>query len=185
MSFLNKIYLKLRPLILPIDELIQLIPIRANILDLGCGRGVLLNNLKTFNSYTGVDLSARPLINKKIKFIKDDCISFIERDLYSFNTFTIIDLIHHIPKQQQFSFLTKLVNELKKDDILIIKDIYPRNIFFNLWNKLHDLIFAHQLINYFNFKKFEFSLNKNIKILRSFHKRILFYDHYFLVLKKI
>ena len=185
MSILNKFYLKLRPLILPLDVLTSEIPNEAKILDLGCGRGVLINNLKIFKSYTGVDLSVNPEESKKIKFIQDNCINFIKRDLKDYDTFTIIDLIHHIPKNQQIIFLNDLLGRLKKNDILIIKDIYPKNIFFSFWNIFHDLVFAHQLINYLNFRDFESNLDKSIKIIKKFHNRIFFYDHYFLILKKV
>ena len=51
------IYFKLRPLILPIDEILSFIPLNAHILDLGCGKGLLLEHIKNFKSYKGVDLN--------------------------------------------------------------------------------------------------------------------------------
>ena len=57
----KNIYFKLRALILPVNEILSFIPKRANILDLGCGKGLLLENLKYYKSYTGVDLSVPEL----------------------------------------------------------------------------------------------------------------------------
>ena len=48
MEIPRKIYFKLRPLILPISDITSFIPENANILDLGCGKGLLLNHLKYF-----------------------------------------------------------------------------------------------------------------------------------------
>ena len=46
MAIPKKIYFKIRPLILPIDDILKWIPINANILDLGCGKGIIANYIK-------------------------------------------------------------------------------------------------------------------------------------------
>lgn len=185
MEIPKKIYFKLRPLILPIKEIINHIPLKANILDLGCGKGILLEHIKNYNSYIGIDLKApKQKYDVKVNFKQLDCIEFIENNLDEFNTFLIIDLLHHIPKNKQNSFVDKLCTKLKKGDRIIIKDINPQNTLTRYWNLFHDLLFARQIINYFDFKIFEKSINHEIRIISKFHKRILFYDHYFLVLEK-
>ena len=185
MEFYKKIYFKLRPLILPIDKILEYIPPRASILDIGCGKGLLMNHIKNFKSYTGVDLVANPRESyNNIKFVKDDCFKYLNNDLSNYNTFLVIDLIHHIPVKQQLIFLTTLINSLKSGDILIIKDINPRNLILKFWNSFHDFVMSRQIIRYLDFNNFEKSILDKIKILDNFHSRILLYDHYFLVLKK-
>ena len=186
MEIPKKIYFKLRPLILPINEIIKFIPHNAFILDIGCGKGILTNYIFDFNKYTGVDL-AIPILsnNDNIEFIKSDCLSFISNDLSKFNTFLIIDLLHHIPKTKQEIFLNQIISNMKIGDRLIIKDIFPKNFITKFWNVLHDLLVAQQLISYFEFLKFEKNLNTDFKIISRFHKRIFLYDHYFLVIEKI
>ncbi len=186
MEIPKNIYFKLRPLILPIDKIISQIPDDANILDLGCGKGLILNYLKNYKSYTGVDLN---LSSNKIKinntnFIREDSIKYINQRLDKFNTFLIIDLIHHLDPDLQFKFLIDLLKKIKINDTIIIKDILPKNSITKFWNSFHDLIVSKQIINYFNFKEFENSLSLDFKIVDNFHKRIFLYDHYFLIIKK-
>ena len=73
---------------------------------------------------------------------------------------------------------------MKKGDILIIKDINPKNLITKFWNAFHDFIISKEFIHYFDFINFEDSLSNKSKILKKFHKRIFLYDHYFLVVKR-
>ena len=186
MEIPKNIYFKLRPLILPINKIISQIPVEANILDLGCGKGLLLNYLKNYESYTGVDLnlSSNKIKIKNVNFIRDDCVKYTNQNLNQFDTFLIIDLLHHLNPDSQLNFLKDLLNKIKKNDIIIIKDILPKNLFTKFWNSFHDLIVSKQIINYFNFKEFEINLSADYKIVDRFYKRIFLYDHYFLIIKK-
>ncbi len=185
MEIPKKIYFKLRPKILPINNILSFIPYNSSILDLGCGKGLLVNYIKNFNSYTGVDLhvikdNSRP----KVRFLKRDCTEFVKEKINTYNTFLIIDLIHHIPRDKQFTFLNDVIMNSKPGDLIIIKDINPRGLIFKFWNSFHDLVIAKQVINYLDFEKFKNSLTHDIKIIDNYHKRVFLYDHYFLVLQK-
>jgi len=185
MEIPRKIYFKLRPLILPISDITSFISENANILDLGCGKGLLLNHLKYFKTYTGVDLKV-PLNsnNININFVKFDCTKYVDRNLSHFDTFLLIDLLHHIKPSEQFLFVGKLLDGMKKDDIMIIKDIYPKNFATKFWNSFHDLVLSRQFINYFDFNDIENSIMNNFVIIKKYHKRIFLYDHYFLIIKR-
>ena len=101
MAIPAKIYFKLRPLILPVYEIVKWIPNNAYILDLGCGKGVLTKYLKDFIQYFGVDNTVPANSNEdNINYIQSDCLNFIKRDISKFNTFLIIDLLHHLPKKK-------------------------------------------------------------------------------------
>ena len=186
MEIPKKIYFKLRALILPIDKIICQIPVEAKILDLGCGKGLVLNYLKKYKSYTGVDLnlSSNKVKINKVNFVKDDCVNYINQRLDQFDTFLIIDLLHHLNSDSQLNFLKDLLNKIKKNDTIIIKDIQPKNLLTKFWNSFHDLIISKQIINYFNFQEFENNLSSDYKIVNNFYKRIFLYDHYFLIIKK-
>ena len=108
----------------------------------------------------------------------------MQKDLSKHNTFLLIDLIHHIPVRNQFTFLGSLIDILKPGDKLIIKDIYPRNDLFKFWNSFHDLVVSKQIINYLDFDKFEKKISHKVSIMENFHSRIFLYDHYFLILEK-
>ena len=186
MAIPKKIYFKIRPLILPIEDILKWIPINANILDLGCGRGIITKYINNFNSYLGIDLVINSFDNdNRIKFEKSNCLSFIDRDISKFDTILIIDLLHHIPKRLQESFLKNLISKMKSGDTLIVKDIYPKNLFTKFWNSFHDLLISKQFIRYFNFKDFEKSIGNDVIIKRKYFLRLFLYDHYFLILRKI
>lgn len=186
MAIPKKIYFKIRPLILPINDILKWIPVNANILDLGCGKGIIANFIKNFNSYLGIDLAIHSYDkNSKIKFQKSNCISFVQQDISKFDTFLIIDLIHHIPKELQESFLNNLISNMKSGDMLIIKDINPKNFFTKFWNAFHDFLISKQVIRYFNFENFEKNIKVDIKIEKKYFLRLFLYDHYFLILSKI
>ncbi len=185
MEIPQKIYFKLRPLILPISDIVSFIPEKANILDLGCGKGLLLSHLNYFKTYTGVDLNIPINSNSiNISFVKSDCNKYLNRNLSHFDTFLLIDLLHHINPSEQFPFVKKLLDGMKKDDILIIKDIHPKNIVTKFWNIFHDLIISKQFVNYFDFNNLEKNMPKNITVLKNCYKRIFLYDHYFLIIKR-
>ena len=185
MEIPKNIYFKLRPLILPINDILSFIPEKANILDLGCGKGLLLSHLKYFNTYTGVDLKIPDKSNSiNVSFVKSDCNKYLDRKLSHFDTFLLIDLLHHIKPSEQFYFVNKLLFGMKKNDILIIKDIHPKNFVTKFWNTFHDLIVSKQIINYFDFNNIENRISKNTSILKKYYKRIFLYDHYFLIIKR-
>ena len=73
---------------------------------------------------------------------------------------------------------------MKRNDIIIIKDIYPKNILTKFWNAFHDLIISKQLIYYFDFNELFKTISNNSIIIHKFHKRIFLYDHFFLVIKR-
>ena len=185
MAIPKKIYFKIRSFILPIGDILKWIPINACILDLGCGKGILANYIKNFNTYLGVDLVVPLSDDAKIKFKKSNCLNFINNDISKYNTFLIIDLLHHIPKKLQESFLFNLTSKMKSGDILIIKDINPKNLFTKFCNAFHDLLISKQIIRYFNFSHFEENITSDLMIKKKYFKRIFVYDHYFLILKKI
>ena len=174
MAIPKKIYFKIRSFILPIGDILKWIPINACILDLGCGKGILANYIKNFNTYLGVDLVVPLSDDAKIKFKKSNCLNFINNDISKYNTFLIIDLLHHIPKKLQESFLINLTSKMKSGDILIIKDINPKNFFTKFCNAFHDLLISKQIIRYFNFSHFEENITSDLLIKKNILKEYLF-----------
>lgn len=185
MEIYKKSYIYLRKKILPMETIVGLIPNESNILDIGCGKGIVLDSLNYFKKYVGVDHATNNYRKNKgkIEFIKEDCFKYLKRDCTNFNVFIVIDLIHHIKKNEQEAFLNNLVKIMKNGDILILKDINPKNIITKYWNFIHDLLVSKQIINYFDFEKYKKTKSKRYSI-KTFYKRIFFYDHYFFILKK-
>ena len=176
---------------MPIRELVSLVPINANILDLGCGKAIVLKNLEKFNKYTGIDLNNKNInsllnLNKSnTKFVEGDCIKYINKSLKEFNCFLLIDVIHHLPVNNQIPFLEKLTNKMKINDQLIIKDISNKSKFKAYWNIFHDLIISRQFIYYCDFNILLESLDYNKYVYEKFIIKKNMYDHIFIIIKKL
>ena len=94
MEIFKKLYLKLRPIILPIKEIKKFVRSNAKILDLGCGQGLLLLHLENFSQYTGVDIkNSNYSQNNKVNFINCDCNKYVTNNLEEYDTVLVIDLI--------------------------------------------------------------------------------------------
>ena len=182
------IYKSLRKLIYPYNTVLKYIPVGAIILDIGCGDSHIMNDNKKINfiSYTGID----PKIKKEfqinnIKILRQTIEENLEK-INSFNCVIMIDVMHHIKKNQQKLIINTILRKLSPGAIFIYKDISTRNKFLGAMNFLHDLLYNFNIINYFNSKKIIkiISNDKNFSY-KHFYKRILWFDHEFLIIKKI
>ena len=179
---------KLRKYIYPRKIISDFIPNNSNILDLGCGKGDIINELKNknFKFYKGIDPKVKfNILKKNIQIIKSDVEGIIDEILY-FDCILMIDVMHHIKKKDQDYLIKKIIYQLKKGGIFIYKDISNRNKFFSLMNRLHDLIYNFEIINYYNLNNITKSqkLTKFIEYNRFYHRQF-WYDHEFLIIKKI
>ena len=95
---------------------LRFIPDNSNILDLGCGKGILVKQLQNYNSYVGVDINIYDnKINNKLEFIRENCSNFIKKDLTEYNIFVLIDLLHHIDKDEQYKLVYTLARKMKRE----------------------------------------------------------------------
>ena len=122
---------------------------------------------------------------KKIQLIPIYAEHFVDK-ISNYDCILIIDLMHHIKKENQEIFINSVLKNMQINSILIYKDISNRNIFFALMNKIHDLVYNFQLINYFSSKKIIniTSNSPNKYKIRHFYKRVFWYDHEFLIINK-
>lgn len=178
---------KLRKFIYPIDIVLDQIPLNSKILDLGCGNGHLYNEIgeKNFISYNGIDPEIKSLIvNKKVKLIKKKVEDVLD-EINDFDCVLMIDVMHHIDKKNQKKIFYAITKKLKSKSIFIYKDISNDNFFFSFMNFMHDLVYNFQFINYL-------SINDILKILKNdgdlsysiFKKRVFWYDHQFVIVKR-
>ena len=177
---------RFRKYILPLNEIIVNIPLNSNILDVGCGDNLIAQkiNLKKFKSYTGFDINIKKEINSKnYRIFKSDWEKMLGQ-IKNYDVILIIDIMHHIKKNLQEKLIQTTLSNMKKDSILIFKDISNRNIFFSTMNWLHDFVYNFQIINYYSSKKITDILKKDKFSYQHFYKRILWYDHEFIVIRK-
>jgi 2-polyprenyl-3-methyl-5-hydroxy-6-metoxy-1,4-benzoquinol methylase len=186
----------LRPYICPLDIVLESIGKEKKVFDIGFGNGSLLALISAYLSpkvIGGIEIDedllnnattilSRYSIEKKLMLFNG---SQIPTEISNYNVITLIDVLHHIPKGNQFKFLGELFKKIPSNSKIIIKDINADNPLV-LFNKLHDLILSRQ-------KTHERGLNellefvqkrKDIKIECSVKSRMLVYPHYMLCLRK-
>ncbi|MDJ0532711.1 MAG: class I SAM-dependent methyltransferase [Xenococcaceae cyanobacterium MO_207.B15] len=153
-----------RTFICPMQRLLAEVPKGSTLLDIGCGKGIFLLLLATNNqmsSAMGIDPDGKALhIAKKamakvanqsekvnINFIPGSSPEDWPQDTY-FSVVSLIDVMHHIPPEQQYWLFCEAVKRVAPGGRLIYKDMCHRPFWLATANRLHDLIVARQWINY-------------------------------------
>lgn len=106
----------------------------ASILEVGCGRGILLEYLKKkkFDNAIGVDISKEQIElaqSKGLNVIEDDILRFLEISDSSFDIIFAIDLIEHFDKRELLKLFNLFHNKLKENGILILQTPNGQAIF--------------------------------------------------------
>ena len=97
----------------------------------------------------------------------------------------MIDVMHHILKSEQELIIKQIIHSMKKDCIFIYKDISNRSLFYSFMNAVHDLLYNFEFIKYLDSNIIINLLKKNNNYsYNHFYKRILWYDHEFLIIRK-
>jgi len=144
-----KLYLKLRPLIVPFGNVEKYVPKKGNVVDIGCGYGIFANYLalqSTNRNVVGIDLNEKriSLANKiysnlpNLNFICGDITNI---QIPSTDVITVIDVLHHIPTADlQVKFLNSCYAALSNGGKLIVKDVDTRPMWKYLFNFIHDFL---------------------------------------------
>ncbi len=196
-GFIDKLKVYYRPLVCPFVDLIGLVNEGEKVGDIGCGSGqfcLLLSQFAKPASVFGIEIDQRLVENARQLFQKYSTVPSI------FETFDGIvfpkvigdldivflnDVLHHVPKPAQESFLANLIKGMKPGARLVLKDINGSSLLVYC-NKLHDLVFAGEIGNELPHKKAEQLIQTNgMSIVSSTKKRMYVYPHYTIVAKKI
>lgn len=119
------LYESFRSHILPLTQIDQALPLKGVILDLGCGEGVItkyLAQIKT-RKIIGIDSD-----KKRVSAINTGNISFKVGDIRKIpirNVDGVVtsDVLHHLSKNEQIRLLQKIFVGLRKNGVLVIKEI--------------------------------------------------------------
>ena len=175
----------LKKLIYPYEIILNNIPNNAKIIDIGCGDGHLYNDIdkNKIISYTGIDPKIKKNIkSEKFKIINDN-INNITEQVNKYNCIIMIDVMHHLEKDNQENIFKKIIYNMSSETVFIYKDISNRNFFYSNINKLHDLIYNFDFINYYSAENIINVLNNNKSLkYKHFFKRIFWYDHEFFII---
>ncbi len=179
---------KFRKYIYPRKKIVELIPNNSKILDLGCGQGdilQILNNKKNIKYYKGIDPKLKNKIESKNSILKPLDIGNVIKEIPQYNCILLIDVLHHIKRDDQKVVIENIINQLNNGTIFIYKDISNRNFFYATMNRLHDFFYNNEIINYYEVDKIINFIKKDKSIsYKRFYHRIFWYDHEFLIIKK-
>lgn len=197
LPFTERMFLRLRLEIAPFSEILTYVPRRGNILDVGCGYGLLSAILSFENpdcQITGIDIDeTRITVARKCMRDRHN-LTFRKVDLTrshsiveTYQTIICFDIFHHIPTMNQESLMQELVHQLSPRGIFIFKDIDTRPTFKYYWNYMHDRIVTRGQRIYCR------SCDAWIKMMRGcgltiqtvrFPSKGLFYPHLLIVARK-
>ncbi|WP_395053939.1 class I SAM-dependent methyltransferase [Flavobacterium sp.] len=197
LSFIDKLKVVYRPIICPFDELLDFVEENDTVFDIGCGSGqfcALVAKFTTANDIYGIEISEKLVQNAK-KVTKEFCsnkkLQFETFDgntipnlIENYSKIYLIDVLHHIPKNNQEDFLKEIYLKMSVGNKLIIKDIDADSMFVN-FNKLHDLVFSKEIGNEIKMSDAKKLADKiGFKVLDTYTKRMFVYPHFFLILEK-
>ena len=165
------------------------------ILEVGCGKGTFFKNFikdTNFKQFIGTDNNAKSIDKLKIYnnfntiFCSEDIEETIKR-VHSFDCILLVDVLHHIEKKRQKKIINNIINNLKPNAFLIYKDISNKNKLKGFINILHDLLLNFDFISYYQSKKIiaHVSKTKGYELVDYFVVKKYWYDHEFLIIKRI
>jgi len=144
-----RIYLKLRPLIIPFEIVEKHVPKKGNIVDIGCGFGIFANYLALQSSnrnVIGIDYNEKRISTAKINYCSSPNLNFFcgditNTELPNTDVITAIDVLHHIPTEDlQDKFLKTCYSALNNNGKLIIKDVDTKPKWKYIFNFIHDFL---------------------------------------------
>lgn len=130
-GFLDRLCLRLRSKLSPFEDTARHVPLYGNIIDVGCGYGILSNLLANGSkdrNVVGVDLSKRRIrLAKKsidqrtnIDFqVKDAC----DLEFKGYKVVIMTELLHHLPLLKQNKLLSNIYHQMDDEAILMILEI--------------------------------------------------------------
>jgi ubiquinone/menaquinone biosynthesis C-methylase UbiE len=159
----------------------------SKILDIGCGRGKILENLSNklnlINKPIGLDLENHKDKSKKMIFKKIDALTYVKKTKFTFDLILIKQTIHLLKKKQAIKLLSICKSILNPNGKIIILNLDPSkneiptfqlmkkklNNSLKKDEKLFNLIFKNQ--NKIIIKKFVFNVQisktKYIQMIKS------------------
>ncbi|HXB40017.1 MAG TPA: class I SAM-dependent methyltransferase [Bacteroidia bacterium] len=196
-GFVDKLKIKYRPVICPFDDLLKYTHNKKKLFDIGCGSGqfsLVAANFTGVEKIMGIEIS-EVLINnanalaakygagKEFIFKTFDGAHFPD-EMSDYEVIFLIDVLHHVPKDKQHSFLESIFKKMAPGAQLILKDINGASPFV-LCNKMHDIVFAGEIGNEISVAKAKKWLEgTGFKIKEEYTKQVFVYPHYFLIAEK-
>ena len=104
---------------------------KAQILDIGCGRGkifgVLSRKLKLVNKPIGIDPVVHKDVDRGIDFRNEDVFKFLKTNQIKFDLIMIKQTLHFFNKDKRSKLIKTCKNNLNKDGVLIVFSLNTLN----------------------------------------------------------
>jgi len=153
-GFFERLYVRLRFLICPFEEVERHIPKNGKIADVGCGTGLfafyLALSSKNRDVY-GVDLNNRRI--KRALELKDGVgnVHFEHGDVRSAHlpkcdAVTMVDLLHHLPFSAQEKLISQVFDLLPSGGVFVVKDLASKPVLKAWWNVFHDFVMTREKV---------------------------------------
>lgn len=117
------------------DSLVKELPIGSNVLDVGCGTGILLRWLSTQKNIIpiGVDSSGSQIAFAKkevadVQFVHEDGLRFLAAHPSEYDLIFCMDVIEHIPDGELYQFIRSLHGALRPGGRLFIRTPNAANL---------------------------------------------------------
>jgi 2-polyprenyl-3-methyl-5-hydroxy-6-metoxy-1,4-benzoquinol methylase len=194
-GLVDRLKIRFRPYICPFDLLLPHIEPGLSYFDIGCGSGVLLRILAEYKfpiALGGVEISERLIENAgsvlrpcavptTLQVYDGFC---LPEDIGKYDYVFMVDVLHHMPLDRQFDFLTALFHRMTPGQKLLFKDIDAASPLV-YWNKLHDLALAGEIVH----ERIADVVRDHLEsvgfdVRMVFRKRVLLYPHYALLCAK-
>lgn len=181
LGFFNYLYFIIRWQLVDFNKIEKLVSKKGNILDFGCGRGILSSFL-ALNSedrqVTGIDINQHTIRQAKIVSQDINNITFstqkIEEIEKKFDVIIMSDVLHHLSRDKHKQIIFKLKDKLTENGKLIIQDIDKKAFPKYLVGWLIDVLFCgrknifyrskEEIINILKEAEFNIKFSKEDKI---------------------
>ncbi len=199
-SFLGGFIQHHRHRIAPVAKLVDVVPTGSDVLDIGCGGGLLLICLASagrIQSAHGIDSSsdaietARKAAIRLGGFIQSPTPNFecrsVEQGLPdgTFRVVCLIDVLHHVSPSAQEKAFRDAVAKVRPGGILLYKDMCDRPLWRAGMNRLHDLVIAKQWIHYVPIESVDrWAFDCGLQIELAQQISMLWYGHELRVFRK-
>jgi 2-polyprenyl-3-methyl-5-hydroxy-6-metoxy-1,4-benzoquinol methylase len=188
-GLIDRLKIRFRPYICPFNLLLPHIRDRSSCFDIGCGSGMFLRILAEYKNPSmlgGVEICERLL--KNAIHVLQSCRAPVTLHIYNgfdlpdaiadYDYLFLVDVMHHMARDRQFSFLERLFARMRPGQQLLLKDIDADSPLV-YWNKVHDLVLSRQLGNERSATVVRDCLERiGFRVKLCFAKRVLLYPHY-------
>jgi 2-polyprenyl-3-methyl-5-hydroxy-6-metoxy-1,4-benzoquinol methylase len=187
----------LRPYICPFGEVIDLVPPHSRVLDVGCGSGLFLLFLASFDKLdrgVGFDVAKEAIETAQLaaaKLADPSRLQFSVRSVEEgipqgdWSVVSVIDVIHHIPPPFQAGFIRDLCAATPPGARLIIKDMVARPRWRAFANRMHDLLMAKQWVHHAGPETVEsWVTDPDMVCVQRSRSNMLWYGHWTLVFER-